>query len=54
MTDLKQQIAFAHSLPGQPPDKWQPLETHLRSVAKKPREFGLTFFGNIRVASAQG
>ena len=25
MTDLNQQIAYAHSLPGQPPDKRQPL-----------------------------
>ena len=48
MTDLKQQIAYAHSLPGQPPKKWQPLDEHLKAVAEKAKEFGLSFEGNIR------
>jgi len=29
------QPAYAHSLPGQPPDKWQPLDEHLKAMAKK-------------------
>jgi len=27
-------LAYAHSLPGQPPDKWQPLDEHLKAVAE--------------------
>lgn len=46
--------AYAHSLSGQPPDKWQPLEEHLKAVAEKAKEFSLSFVGNIRVESAQG
>jgi len=29
---------YAHSLPGQPLDKWQPLEEHLKAVAEMARE----------------
>ncbi|MDD5676426.1 MAG: hypothetical protein PHW60_00360 [Kiritimatiellae bacterium] len=45
---------YAHSLPGQPPDNWQPLDEHLKAVAGKVIKFGLPFAGNIRVESAQG
>ena len=34
---------YAHSLPGQPPDKWQPLDEHLRAVAEMAREFASAF-----------
>lgn len=34
---------YAHSLPGQPPEKWQTLDDHLRSVAEKARDFASTF-----------
>lgn len=34
---------YAHSLPGQPPEKWQLLEDHLRAVAEKAREFASKF-----------
>lgn len=37
------QPAYAHSLPGQPPDKWQPLDEHLKAVAEKAREFASAF-----------
>lgn len=47
-------IAYAHSLPDQPPDKWQPLNEHLKAVAEKAREFGLSFTGNIRIENTQG
>jgi hypothetical protein len=40
---------YAHSLPGQPPEKWQPLNEHLKAVAEKAGEFDLLFAGNIRV-----
>ena len=30
---------YAHSLEGQPPDKWQPLEDHLKNVAEMARDF---------------
>lgn len=35
--------AYAHSLPGQPPDKWQPLDEHLKAVAEMAREFAAEF-----------
>jgi len=35
--------AYAHSLPGQPVDKWQPLEEHLKAVAEMAREFAAAF-----------
>lgn len=34
---------YAHSLPGKPPEKWQPLDDHLKAVAKKAREFAAAF-----------
>jgi CRISPR-associated endonuclease/helicase Cas3 len=37
------QPAYAHSLPGQPPDKWQPLDEHLKSVAEMARDFAAEF-----------
>ena len=36
---------YAHSLEGQPPEKWQPLEEHLKNVAKKAKEFADVFGG---------
>ena len=36
---------FAHSLPNEPPEKWQPLEEHLKNVAKKAAEFSEPFGG---------
>lgn len=35
--------AYAHSLPGQPPDKWQPLDEHLRAVAEMAKKFTNAF-----------
>jgi CRISPR-associated endonuclease/helicase Cas3 len=34
---------YAHSLEGEPPDKWQPLEEHLKNVAEMARAFADTF-----------
>ncbi len=34
---------YAHSLEGQPPDKWQPLEDHLKNVAEMARSFAEKF-----------
>ncbi len=34
---------YAHSLPDQPPEKWQLLEDHLRNVAEEAREFAIPF-----------
>jgi len=36
---------YAHSLPGQPPEKWQKLEEHLKNVAKMAAEFAKPFGG---------
>jgi len=36
---------YAHSLEGQPPEKWQPLEEHLRNVAELASEFARHFGG---------
>lgn len=36
---------YAHSLKDQPPEKWQPLEEHLESVAKMAAEFAKPFGG---------
>jgi hypothetical protein len=33
---MKQEF-YAHSLPGEPPEKWQPLEEHLKNVAEMVR-----------------
>ena len=37
------QPVYAHSLPGQPPDKWQPLDEHLRAAAELAKEFDVLF-----------
>jgi CRISPR-associated endonuclease/helicase Cas3 len=34
---------YAHSLEGKPPEEWQPLEEHLRNVAKLARSFADSF-----------
>ena len=34
---------YAHSLEGQPPEKWQPLEEHLKNVAEMASEFASVF-----------
>ncbi len=34
---------YAHSLGGEPPDKWQPLEEHLKNVAEMARSFAESF-----------
>lgn len=34
---------YAHSLEGQPPEKWQPLEVHLENVAQMAAEFASCF-----------
>ncbi|MFH0789420.1 MAG: hypothetical protein V2B13_17655 [Pseudomonadota bacterium] len=34
---------YAHSLPGRPQEKWQPLETHLKNVAEMARGFAEPF-----------
>ena len=36
---------YAHSLDGQPPDKWQPLEEHLKNVAELAADFARPFGG---------
>ena len=36
---------YAHSLEGKPPDKWQPLEDHLKNVAEMARDFAKPFDG---------
>jgi len=36
---------YAYSLEGQPPEKWQPLEEHLRAVARQAAEFAKPFGG---------
>jgi len=36
---------YAHSLEGQPPEKWQPLEDHLKAVAEMAAEFAKPFGG---------
>ncbi|MBW2107875.1 MAG: CRISPR-associated helicase Cas3' [Deltaproteobacteria bacterium] len=37
---------YAHSLPGRPVDQWQPLEEHLKKVAKLAAEFARPFGGD--------
>ncbi|MDL1978963.1 MAG: CRISPR-associated helicase Cas3' [Deltaproteobacteria bacterium] len=34
---------YAHSLEGEPPEKWQPLEEHLKNVAERARLFAESF-----------
>ena len=34
---------YAHSLPGEPLEKWQPLQDHLLAVAEKARQFAEPF-----------
>ena len=36
---------YAHSLPGKPPNEWQPLEEHLENVAKMAAKFAQPFCG---------
>jgi CRISPR-associated endonuclease/helicase Cas3 len=42
---------YAHSLEGQPPEAWQPLEDHLKNVAEMAAEFAASFnsekWGNV-------
>jgi CRISPR-associated endonuclease/helicase Cas3 len=38
--------AFAHSLDGKTPEKWQPLEDHLQNVAKLAADFARPFGGD--------
>ncbi len=38
-------IFYAHSLPGAVPERWQPLEEHLKNVAKMASEFAMPFKG---------
>ena len=44
-------LFYAHSKEGEPPEKWQRLEDHLRNVAEKMKGFASTFgmweWGNI-------
>lgn len=42
-TDCKSEPFYAHSLPGQSPDRWQPLEEHLRATAQTSRKFAEPF-----------
>ncbi|MDI6776197.1 MAG: hypothetical protein QMD03_02995 [Syntrophales bacterium] len=37
--DTKSEMKYAHSLPGRPPDRWQPLDDHLKQVAELSRSF---------------
>jgi len=42
--DTKELIKYyAHSLPGEPPEKWQPLEDHLKETAANAKEFASAF-----------
>jgi CRISPR-associated endonuclease/helicase Cas3 len=36
-------MIYAHSLPGHPNSEWEPLQDHLRLVAKRCSEFAVTF-----------
>jgi len=38
-------VYYAHSLDGEPPEKWQPLEEHLKNVAELAAEFARPFGG---------
>jgi len=38
---------YAHSLPGRPPEEWQPLEDHLDEVAEMAAQFARPFGGDI-------
>ena len=37
---------YAHSLEERPPEEWQPLEVHLKKVAKLAEKFARCFGGN--------
>ncbi len=37
---------FAHSLEGEPPEKWQPLKEHLKNVAELASQFAAKFGGD--------
>ncbi len=46
---------YAHSLEGEPPEKWQPLEEHLKNVAEMAAEFAGVFGGeNFAVPAGEG
>lgn len=36
-------LFYAHTLPGEPPDRWQPLDEHLRGVADRAAENAAAF-----------
>lgn len=38
---------YAHSIPGRPPEEWQPLEEHLTNVGKLAAEFACPFGGEV-------
>jgi CRISPR-associated endonuclease/helicase Cas3 len=40
---MAERIYYAHSLPGQPPEKWQKLEDHLRGTAELAKKFAEPF-----------
>lgn len=37
---------FAHSKHGEPPENWQPLDEHLKNVAKLAAQFAAPFGGH--------
>ncbi len=37
---------YAHSLEGEPPERWQPLEEHLKNVAERAETFAAKFGGD--------
>jgi hypothetical protein len=42
-TNIMTKKYYAHSVPGEPPDKWQPLEEHLKNVAELAKSFAKDF-----------
>ena len=38
---------YAHSISGRPPEDWQPLDVHLKGVAKLADEFSRSFGGSV-------
>jgi CRISPR-associated endonuclease/helicase Cas3 len=43
MKDESGSVSYAHSIPGGPPEKWQPLTDHLRNVAESAGHFASSF-----------
>ena len=35
--------SYAHTLPGRPPEEWQPLDAHLHEVARRASDFTSAF-----------